>query len=107
MGFRAVANLGGSKSFIHRYRPKDIGSNAVIEKKIITIGNCYDNSEVRNSDKISKTYNYYFFFIKEKSFEDNLMRSLNSKGYYICQEGEIDFNKLSLIIKQSRQNIFH
>lgn len=47
-----------------------------------------------------------FFFIKEKSFEDNLMQSLNSKGYYICQEGEIDFDKLSLIIKQSIRKYF-
>jgi len=47
-----------------------------------------------------------FFFIKEKSFEDNLMQSLNSKGYYVCKEGEIDFEKLSSIIKRSIQKYF-
>ncbi len=46
------------------------------------------------------------FFIRKKIFEDSLMHSLNSKGYYVCEEGEINFDKLSLIIKQSIQKYF-
>ena len=40
-------------------------------------------------------------FIKEKHFGDALMESLSSKGYYVCQENEVDFEELSKIIKKS------
>ena len=45
-------------------------------------------------------------FAKEKHFEDPLMESLNSKGYYVCREDEIDCEELSKIVKQSIQKYF-
>jgi hypothetical protein len=55
MGFRAKVSPGGTKSFIYRYRPKGSQDNAAIEKQIITIGNWYDNSDLKDRDKISMT----------------------------------------------------
>ena len=72
--------------------------------KHIKIINIFEN--LKRVYKLARHEIVKSFFIRQKHFEDNLMHSLNSKGYYVCQEGEIDFEKLSSIIKQSIQKYF-
>ena len=47
-----------------------------------------------------------FFFPKKKTFEDDMMESLYSKGYYMCHENDIDYDNLGSIVKKSIQKYF-
>jgi len=56
LGFRDRCNVGGSVSYILRYRPKELGLNSKpLEKQNVTIGKWVDNSLPENKGVIGMT----------------------------------------------------
>ena len=53
LGFRAVVNPGGTKTFLMRLRPKKLGTNKYSEHLVIKLGNYFDSDDPNNKTGIT------------------------------------------------------